>query len=137
MTRSIIFLLLLSVNLHAKGGRDSIFTIADLPTYEMEANLEPAVTISGPWRFMKGDNPRWADSAFSDSLWTIVNPNLDTLGVTPGFFGGIGWFRTRVMVAPQYADVPLALMMTQSGASEIYVDGQRIHAFGIIVPKNP
>lgn len=137
MVRTLFVFLLLSVNLCAKVGADSILTIGNLPYYQSEASAEPALTLSGPWRFMKGDQPQWADSSFDDSGWVVTNSNLDTLSKAPGFFGGIGWFRTRVNVAPEYADKPLAIMITQSGASEIYVDGEKIHSFGTIDVNNP
>lgn len=137
MSRSFIFLLLLSINLHAGFREDSTIFISELGNYESSVNRESGIPISGPWKFMKGDNVAWADARLDDSGWMYINPNLDTLTKNPGLFGGIGWFRVRVNVDQQYAGVPLAFMITQSGASDIYVDGKFVHSFGVIDTKKP
>lgn len=132
-----IFLLLLSINLRAGLGEDSTIFISDLSRYESQVNQESGIPIAGPWKFNKGDNIAWADRAFDDSGWITIDPNLDTLPNVPGLFGGIGWFRVRVNVDHVYAGVPLAFMITQSGASDIYIDGKFVHSFGTIDAKNP
>ena len=137
MTRLFILLFLLSIHLHAKTGSDTVISVADLTGYSANATGENGIAINGNWKFMKGDNPAWSEPGFDDSSWKSILSNLDTLGSSPGMFGGIGWFRKKIRVGERYAGVPLALMLTQSGASDIYIDGKLIHSFGVIDTKNP
>lgn len=132
-----LLVLLFAVNLYGQESVRSMDSIVGLPEYSAYANTEPNITLSGPWKFMKGDNPAWAASSFDDRSWQELVPNLEALNASPGIFGNIGWFRTRVYVGPEHAGEVLALMMTQSGASEIYIDGKLVHKFGTINTADP
>lgn len=88
-----------------------------------------------PWKYHPGDNPEWANPTFDDTEWESGG-TLDTLVLQDGRFEseweGIGWFRLHVSVPDrQLWNTPLALqVMYQAGASEIYLDGELIYAFG-------
>ena len=88
-----------------------------------------------PWKYHPGDNPEWASPTFDDTEWESGG-TLDTLVLQNGRFEseweGIGWFRLHVSVPDrQLWNTPLALLMIyHAGASEIYLDGELIYAFG-------
>lgn len=83
------------------------------------------------WLFRDGDQIQWADTAFDDSQWqpyaTAIHANLKA---SP--FKGIGWFRLHLNLDSNITGQPLAVVIHQYGASELYVDGQLFHQFGSI-----
>ena len=93
-------------------------------------NKDNALRLVTNWKYHAGDNPAWADSAFDDSNWEIVDPRLMPGKLPQSGWNGIGWFRHHLEVDKALWNRPLTLIYTQVGAAEIYLDGKRIHAFG-------
>jgi serine phosphatase RsbU (regulator of sigma subunit) len=85
------------------------------------------------WKYQPGDDPRFADPQFSDSLWETLNGTAITLNHIPqSDWRGIGWFRLRLHVDQVLAGQPLALVMVHYGASEVYLDGKLVQRFGSV-----
>ncbi|GEM_PF-6046263 len=89
------------------------------------------ITLLKNWKYHAGDNAEWADPKLDDSSWETV---ADTR-LFPGQFPAsgwekIGWFRLHLSVDPALWNVPLALKMYHPGASEVYLNGERIYEFG-------
>lgn len=85
------------------------------------------------WRFHSGDNQGWADPAFDDATWTTLDSAGTLLrGAVRSAIGwkGIGWFRLHLRLHPNHYGQSLALMLTQRGASAIYLDGELIRSIG-------
>ena len=83
------------------------------------------------WKFQVGDNPQWANPDFNDQEWQPIDPTLDineALQQIPR--SGIAWFRLHLSLDSTLLRQQLAMIMKQSGASEIYLNGQLIHRFG-------
>ena len=115
---------------------DNYFHFDSLPGEQEYTVNEPSIPVLTNWKYQKGDDMRWADSAFDDSSWKIVAPNLNLDSLATGTFETIGWFRIHIIVDTTLLNRDLALLITQSGASEIYLDGKLIHSFGKIDQKN-
>src|SRR5271156_2667243 len=110
--------------------------------------IEQAVAIvNGPWRFHIGDDARWADSGFDDSMWeayTIDSAHVPlTLSnaVEGAQLGGwqahghpryVGYAWYRISVDPGSDRGALGILMPKyvDDAYEIYVNGQQIGEFG-------
>jgi hypothetical protein len=91
--------------------------------------------LSTHWYFHSGDDDRWADPEFDEASWA----RLDSIGTlllpsTQADIGwdGVGWFRLHFRVPPTLLKQSLALMWTQRGASEIYLDGKLIRSLGSV-----
>ncbi len=82
-----------------------------------------------PWRFQAGDDARWANPTFDDRNWQLTKTGF-SLGNTPPGWQGIGWFRLHISVDSSWLGKPLAFRIAHMGASDIYLDGQRIGGFG-------
>ncbi len=98
------------------------------------AMLEMGQTVdlsTVPWRFHEGDNPAWADPVYNDSAWALINTDFpsDSLG---GAWQGIGWFRLHLRVDSSLHNTLLGFYTYHAGASEIYLDGEKIGGFGEI-----
>jgi hypothetical protein len=59
--------------------------------------LQTIITLNGPWRFHTGDDPRWADPAFDDSRWEVVDltPRPGARDPDTGFPGYVPGWTTR------------------------------------------
>ncbi len=89
------------------------------------------LNLDGPWRFQKGDDPRWADPGFDDSTWPMVNLSqpLSTQGFPP--YSGFAWYRLRLDAQQLSAfgnlvsNSPLELMVASSSVGQIavYING--------------
>lgn len=119
-------LLLLSYCVRAQvSPHPYLITKDSLPNYLHDNN----------WRFHPGDDMAMAQPGFDDSNWDIVRPSLrysrnpkreaDT-------FSSICWLRFHFRVDTSLVNVHLALGLTQYGASELYLDGRKIIAYGVI-----
>ena len=92
------------------------------------------VVITARWRFHTGDNPHWADPAFDDSQWPLLQ--MDRSWNTQGYGGysGYAWYRIRLQLPA--TEEPLALSLDWVGnAAEIYADGQPVWEMGKMLPK--
>jgi len=74
-------------------------------------------SLSGPWRFHVGDDPRWADPTFDDSSWAQVRLDIpiSEQGIDP--YSGYGWYRLR-LTAQQLVDLGFGL---DDGGSKLLV----------------
>ena len=90
--------------------------------------------LLGNWKYHPGDNPEWASPTFDDTAWKSASTLLSRRELSENGWQGIGWFRLRVSVPDQQLwNMPLALhVLFQTGASEIYLDGELIYTFGTV-----
>jgi len=88
-----------------------------------ETNLFP---LTKNWKFSKGDKIEWASPSFNDSAWQTVT----TDSLPKSYAGEIAWFRLNYKVDTNLACNPFAFVMVHFGASEIFVDGNKIADFG-------
>ena len=88
------------------------------------------------WKFKTGDNPAWAMAGYDDKTWQSINPTVDIHYLPQIPKSGIGWFRLHLSLDSSLLKRQLALVIQQSGASEIYFNGNKIQNFGT-VSSNP
>ncbi|MDE0637231.1 MAG: SpoIIE family protein phosphatase [Candidatus Poribacteria bacterium] len=88
--------------------------------------------LKSPWKYHPGDNPEWANPAYDDTDWESVSTLLSQKELPKSGWEGIGWFRLHFTVQDEkLKNTPLALHVAyQAGASEIYLDGELLYAFG-------
>ena len=108
---------------------------------------EAVATLTGPWRFRVGDDPRWADPGFDDSAWEVVDlaaPASATDGdvglpnYVPGWsakghpgYHGYAWYRIRLSVQTP-PDISLALLgpWAVDSAYQMYGNGRLLGGVG-------
>ncbi|HMG93369.1 MAG TPA: ATP-binding protein [Chryseolinea sp.] len=83
------------------------------------------------WKFQIGDDPRYAKSSYDDSGWSQINPTLDIHDSLPQIpEGNICWIRIHLSIDSTISQ--LTMVMQQSVASEIYLNGKLIHRLGVL-----
>lgn len=90
--------------------------------------------ITFPWKYHPGDNPEWANPIYDDTDWESVSTLLSQNELPESGWEGIGWFRLHFTIQDdQLKNMPLALYVAyQSGASEIYLDGELLYSIGAV-----
>ena len=119
----ILFIFLSNVRILSQDTLARVLRVDSLP--------EEGVLLDRDWTFHPGDNSAYANSEYDDRSWQTINPTLDIYDLPQIPKSGIVWFRLRLLINPSL-DKQLALIIQQSGASEIYLDGQLIQRFGVI-----
>ncbi|HEY6977732.1 MAG TPA: hypothetical protein VH396_15645, partial [Chitinophagaceae bacterium] len=104
---------------------------ASLAAFYLNKLPREGVLLDKDWKFLAGDNPAYANSAYDDGAWETINPTLDIYDLAQIPDSGVVWFRLHLLIDTSL-DRQLALVIQQSGASEIYLDGQLIHRFGVL-----
>jgi hypothetical protein len=121
---------------------------AAAPAQPVAVSLNDATaTLTGPWRFHVGDDPRWADPGFDDSGWELVDlaaPASATEGdvglpnYAPGWsarghggYSGYAWYRIELSVrAPMRASLALLGPWAVDSAYQVYADGRLLGGVG-------
>jgi serine phosphatase RsbU (regulator of sigma subunit) len=101
--------------------------------FDIEKDREPMAVLNGLWRFHTGDDPRWADSGFDDSGWTVLRSNASWS--TQGYkgYGGVAWYRFEVIVPDDHR--PQALLVRRVMTSyQVFAGGRLIGEFGGLPP---
>lgn len=89
------------------------------------------VTLEKGWRYHPGDNPLWASKNYQDSAWEQVeNTALYLKNMPNAPWEGIGWFRYTFKIDSTLSKKMLSLLVAQSSASDIFIDGRYIYSIG-------
>jgi serine phosphatase RsbU (regulator of sigma subunit) len=87
--------------------------------------------IPNDWKFKNGDSLIYADPNLDDWDWMPVSTTLGSNQLPHIEWTGIGWFRIALDVDSSLIGIPFALdVVMQSGASEIYMNGDLLYQFG-------
>ena len=89
------------------------------------------ITLDANWKYKKGDNEEWAGLDYDDYLWDTLSTRLNLREIDEGKFEGKGWFRLHLKVDSSLFNKTYALLMNQSGTSEIFLNGKKIETLGI------
>ncbi|AEI46726.1 ATP-binding protein [Runella slithyformis] len=123
-----LFTLLLFLIPFTRPAAQSIISVDSLPSQ--------GVVLDKNWKWQAGDNPQWADPEFDDSEWKEVNPTQDVNTIPQLTQKSIGWFRATLELSPVVAQKLTTLLISQSVASEIYINGLLARKIGT-VSTNP
>lgn len=84
------------------------------------------------WKYQPGDDLKFSDIALNASSWKTFKTNFNLDSISYKDFPGIGWFRLHLRIDSSLINKPLALIIQQDGASEIYLDNELIVKYGEI-----
>ena len=99
-------------------------------TFHLVKPPPQGILLDKGWRFHAGDDSVWANPGFSDNDWDTVNPDQDILRINQLQKTHIGWFRLKFQVDSALFDQTLGMLVSQAGASEIYLNGKLLYKFG-------
>ncbi|MEP2669189.1 MAG: ATP-binding protein [Cyclobacteriaceae bacterium] len=82
------------------------------------------------WVFKQGNDPGWADPQLKVDDWQRLNPTEINAGMEDASGRIEGWFRIKVKLDQSFKNIPLAINRDLWAATDVYVDGELVHAFG-------
>jgi signal transduction histidine kinase len=106
---------------------NGVFRIDSLPVN--------GIVLDKGWKWQAGDHPDFAKSTFDDSKWASIDPTKDIMNLPELWKTDIGWIRLRFKVDSSLIHKSMAILIQQTGASEIFINGQLIEKFGEINTK--
>jgi signal transduction histidine kinase len=89
------------------------------------------ILLDRGWKFHADDTPEYSKAEYDDSKWQSINPTSDIHDL-PQIKQGIVWFRLHLLIDSTSLKDQLALMIQQSGASQVYLNGALIQSFGVL-----
>jgi two-component system, NtrC family, sensor kinase len=90
------------------------------------------ILLDKGWKFHPGDNPNWSNPEYNDSDWKPINPTRGIRDIPELQKISVYWFRLTLQVDSSLMDESLGILLSQVGASEIYLDGKLLYKFGTI-----
>jgi diguanylate cyclase (GGDEF)-like protein len=108
--------------------------LAAAPAHAQRAAAGAVETLSGTWKFARGDSLAWAAPAHDDRAWAGVAVPGEWEQSFPGY-DGYGWYRRTIALAAT-EDVPIGLQFSTVGdAYEVYWNGVKIGQRGTFPPN--
>ncbi|MEZ5017102.1 MAG: adenylate/guanylate cyclase domain-containing protein [Flavipsychrobacter sp.] len=86
------------------------------------------------WTYSTEDHPDMALPTYNDSNWATTDCRIDL--EHSDWFKGFTWLRLHLWVDSTLTQTPLAMLIVQRGASEIYLDGKLLFKYGVINGKD-
>lgn len=117
-----LFLFLFSFTISAQN--DSVFILSK------STDSSEVIPLNNFWKFHSGDDLSWSQPATNDSSWQRAETEFRIADTSTIKFNGIGWFRLHIFVPEGLEHRPFAMLVSQQGASEFYLDGKFIKSFG-------
>jgi signal transduction histidine kinase len=96
-------------------------------------DIDPAeiMILNQGWKFHAGDDTSWAQPAFDDQSWTNIDPTEDIHDSFPRLKkSGIAWLRIKIPRDTLQKKGMVAISISQSVASEIYLNGKLLFRYG-------
>ncbi|PWT78002.1 MAG: hypothetical protein C5B59_02650 [Bacteroidetes bacterium] len=121
---SVLICLLFSGTVFSQGNQGISLQLQGIPS--------DGISLDKIWKFQPGDNPDWANPAFNDSLWPVVDLSQYQSYLKSLSPKNIAWFRTRILLDSQFSLSQVAMVISQLGASELYLNGNLLLSLGQI-----
>ena len=93
---------------------------------------EKSISLDDVWKYHAGDDSVWAEQGFDDSNWDTLKTRMTVSSTPEDLWKGTGWFRTNIRIDSLLINQPVAFLINQFGASEIYLNGKLIKKLGAI-----
>lgn len=87
-------------------------------------------TLKTNWKYSTEDNNSFSSPIFNDNTWKTIIPSLRTDALNDTIFNGFAWFRLHIFIPRTLINKSLALSISHAGASEIFIDGQKVASYG-------
>lgn len=82
------------------------------------------------WIFNAADHPEFASAVLNTSDWKLLKPSQLTAEYSNSKGIAVGWFRIKIKIDSAVQSNALGIMNKSWAASEIYLNGRKIYAFG-------
>jgi two-component system, NtrC family, sensor kinase len=127
MRRLILIFFIIQVIIYKGIGQEEVVILtSDLFQSHQRLFLAP---LDG-WIYHPGHDQIWANPDLDVSTWQAFNPTQLNTELEDASGRIEGWFRIKIKLDESMKDIPLFLSRNLWAATDIYLDGKLIHAFG-------
>jgi class 3 adenylate cyclase len=120
---SLLLCVVLHISLAAQPPRETLTLTPSL--------LQSGINTQGKWLFIGEDSAEFASATYNDAAWKVLHDQTVLGDISPQW-KGCGWFRLHITCDSAIGDETLALMLNHRSAAEIYIDGKRVAAQGLV-----
>ena len=113
-----------------------ICTVGVAQVLQIDSLPPQGILLDKGWKWHAGDNPDFAKTDFDDSKWGSIDPTKDIMDLPQVKGASLGWFRLKIDIDSMLFDKTMAILVKQTGASEIFLNGVEIGKFGKISTGN-
>jgi serine phosphatase RsbU (regulator of sigma subunit) len=96
---------------------------------KLTSDVKGSLLNNSTWKYTLIDNDKWIVTA-PDLTWKSVQFPLDNELIEKINFTGVAWFYNTFQIDSAQVDKNFTLQLSQTGASEIYIDGKLFQQFG-------
>ncbi|HEY9703808.1 MAG TPA: hypothetical protein V6C58_15270, partial [Allocoleopsis sp.] len=113
-----------------------IFYAQKTEPLRIDSLVKKGLYLNSGWKYSSGDKPEFAQRDYIDTAWQPI-ANFTDIGRLKQIpkDGTIFWLRLNLNFEDDFKE-PLAMLIEQTGASEIYLNGKLLHQIGTL-SKNP
>ncbi|MDX2067185.1 MAG: ATP-binding protein [Haliscomenobacter sp.] len=101
------------------------------PVFRIDSLPVQGIVLDKGWKWHAGDNPEWVKEGYDDSGWESIDPMKDILELPQLWRTKVGWFRLKLRMDSAFTNKPIALSINQVGATEYFLDGQKLAQYGV------
>ena len=95
--------------------------------FRIDSLPKQGILLDKGWKWHTGDNPDFAKADFDDSGQESIEPTKDIKSLVLVDNAPLSWFRLKIEVDSALMGKSLALLVKQTGASEIYLNGVKLY----------
>jgi hypothetical protein len=106
---------------------------AQSATFNLDRDRQALTSLDGKWRFHPGDDLRWADPSFDDSIWPTIRSDQPWSEQGYPGLGGFAWYRFTLDL-PASSRSTSILLVPITTSYEIYFDGKLAGTCGKMPP---
>src|SRR5215471_15184292 len=88
--------------------------------------------LTNNWKFYPGDDSTFSAPNIDDGKWQSIDPTQDISSLPKLWNSNICWLRIHLAIDSNIAKKHLLFLIQQTGASEVYLNGQLLASFGSI-----
>jgi signal transduction histidine kinase len=122
LAQLLFLLLMITTECPSQAGSSNVVNISRVGA--------DGILLNKGWKFHAGDNAEWSRPALNDSGWKNIDPSTDIHYLPEFKINSIGWFRIHLHIDSALFNQTLSLLITQVGASEIYLNGHLLYSLG-------
>ena len=119
------YIFLLAANTIYASSIDTIYV-------HLDSLKDGRIGLDNFWKYHQGDDSIWANPNYNDSDWDTLKTRMTSSDTPNNFWKGIGWFRTNIRIDSSLRNQPVAFLVSQMGASEIFLNGKLVKKLGTI-----
>jgi len=105
----------------------------NIPIIHLDSLPPQGILLDKGWKFHEGDDTAWANADYDDSQWQTADLTQYKTYFPSFIKKNIGWFRRKIYIDSSSNNNQAAILLSQLGASDWFINGRLFIQFGKII----